>query len=141
MNESTYLELGRQISDRLRSSQLAYFITFSALTATIVFGRGGDVNLLLTIASIGIAVFGILSFDASQQSFIMLNKSMPESMAATPLGAANKNPAQFQFYRATNAIFTAALAVIQIITIYKYCLLYTSPSPRDGLLSRMPSSA
>ena len=26
-------------------------------------------------------------------------------------------------------------------TIYTYCLLYTSPSPRDGLLSRMPSSA
>ena len=23
----------------------------------------------------------------------------------------------------------------------KHCLLYTSPSPRDGLLSRMPSSA
>ena len=23
----------------------------------------------------------------------------------------------------------------------RYCLLYTSPSPRDGLLSRMPSSA
>ena len=62
MNETTYLELGRQISDRLRSSQLAYFITFSALTATIVFGRGDDVNLLLTIAAIGIAVFGILLF-------------------------------------------------------------------------------
>ena len=27
------------------------------------------------------------------------------------------------------------------IAIYIYCLLYTSPSPRDGLLSRMPSSA
>ena len=24
---------------------------------------------------------------------------------------------------------------------YHHCLLYTSPSPRDGLLSRMPSSA
>ena len=24
---------------------------------------------------------------------------------------------------------------------HKVCLLYTSPSPRDGLLSRMPSSA
>ena len=24
---------------------------------------------------------------------------------------------------------------------YNLCLLYTSPSPRDGLLSRMPSSA
>ena len=27
------------------------------------------------------------------------------------------------------------------ITLSKNCLLYTSPSPRDGLLSRMPSSA
>ena len=26
-------------------------------------------------------------------------------------------------------------------TISSFCLLYTSPSPRDGLLSRMPSSA
>ena len=26
-------------------------------------------------------------------------------------------------------------------TAAKVCLLYTSPSPRDGLLSRMPSSA
>ena len=25
--------------------------------------------------------------------------------------------------------------------LYDDCLLYTSPSPRDGLLSRMPSSA
>ena len=27
------------------------------------------------------------------------------------------------------------------ILIFDACLLYTSPSPRDGLLSRMPSSA
>ena len=27
------------------------------------------------------------------------------------------------------------------LAYYKCCLLYTSPSPRDGLLSRMPSSA
>ena len=26
-------------------------------------------------------------------------------------------------------------------TLFTDCLLYTSPSPRDGLLSRMPSSA
>ena len=25
--------------------------------------------------------------------------------------------------------------------LYWFCLLFTSPSPRDGLLSRMPSSA
>ena len=29
----------------------------------------------------------------------------------------------------------------KIVEQYKICLLYTSPSPRDGLLSRMPSSA
>ena len=27
------------------------------------------------------------------------------------------------------------------VTVGEDCLLYTSPSPRDGLLSRMPSSA
>ena len=29
----------------------------------------------------------------------------------------------------------------QLLVVYGGCLLYTSPSPRDGLLSRMPSSA
>ena len=28
-----------------------------------------------------------------------------------------------------------------MVKIFWVCLLYTSPSPRDGLLSRMPSSA
>ena len=32
-------------------------------------------------------------------------------------------------------------ATDQKITPFQLCLLYTSPSPRDGLLSRMPSSA
>ena len=27
------------------------------------------------------------------------------------------------------------------VVLFGSCLLYTSPSPRDGLLSRMPSSA
>ena len=27
------------------------------------------------------------------------------------------------------------------VCLFSFCLLYTSPSPRDGLLSRMPSSA
>ena len=35
------------------------------------------------------------------------------------------------------------VGAIRVILRYqvKACLLYTSPSPRDGLLSRMPSSA
>ena len=34
-----------------------------------------------------------------------------------------------------------AIGTIVISGMVKVCLLYTSPSPRDGLLSRMPSSA
>ena len=46
---------------------------------------------------------------------------------------------------ALSRVATAALrlvrAVAREVTILTTCLLYTSPSPRDGLLSRMPSSA
>ena len=35
--------------------------------------------------------------------------------------------------------FSQAFATV--MEAFRTCLLYTSPSPRDGLLSRMPSSA
>ena len=35
----------------------------------------------------------------------------------------------------------AQRTTLEFLTGYLICLLYTSPSPRDGLLSRMPSSA
>ena len=36
----------------------------------------------------------------------------------------------------------ASAVIVNFIRAHpKTCLLYTSPSPRDGLLSRMPSSA
>ena len=34
-----------------------------------------------------------------------------------------------------------ALLPVRLEARFSTCLLYTSPSPRDGLLSRMPSSA
>ena len=46
------------------------------------------------------------------------------------------------FYKEGNIdILVVCLVVIAVKVIYIPCLLYTSPSPRDGLLSRMPSSA
>ena len=39
------------------------------------------------------------------------------------------------------AISGANLTGLSDSSDYRPCLLYTSPSPRDGLLSRMPSSA
>ena len=38
-------------------------------------------------------------------------------------------------------VFMSTFMLIIRIMQYMSCLLYTSPSPRDGLLSRMPSSA
>ena len=37
--------------------------------------------------------------------------------------------------------FESAKIGVKAIAIYRDCLLYTSPSPRDATLSRMPSSA
>ena len=42
-------------------------------------------------------------------------------------------------FKVTNTSSSTAAAKFNVQ--YKICLLYTSPSPRDGLLSRMPSSA
>ena len=39
-------------------------------------------------------------------------------------------------------LFANFLEVVKLpLVAFVTCLLYTSPSPRDGLLSRMPSSA
>ena len=38
-------------------------------------------------------------------------------------------------------VASIGLAPYTTTTVIVACLLYTSPSPRDGLLSRMPSSA
>ena len=36
---------------------------------------------------------------------------------------------------------TRSICAAKLLGQFSFCLLYTSPSPRDGLLSRMPSSA
>ena len=43
--------------------------------------------------------------------------------------------------RRTCGIYEPDAIVVLDPALIKVCLLYTSPSPRDGLLSRMPSSA
>ena len=45
------------------------------------------------------------------------------------------------FYLCAFYLLTFVVDKIPIAIMYATCLLYTSPSPRDGLLSRMPSSA
>ena len=44
-------------------------------------------------------------------------------------------------YTAVRSMALFCSKEIMILPLFVGCLLYTSPSPRDGLLSRMPSSA
>ena len=48
--------------------------------------------------------------------------------------------AEVQVFR-NDAISVDELQAMNAEALLLSCLLYTSPSPRDGLLSRMPSSA
>ena len=52
------------------------------------------------------------------------------------------NSAPLARFLLNSLIAASAITVLQVFTgLLAACLLYTSPSTRDGLLSRMPSSA
>ena len=66
----------------------------------------------------------------------------------TVSGIKNVNPDKGYLFIANHRDITLDSALLNLTlhqnnlsTTYNACLLYTSPSPRDGLLSRMPSSA
>ena len=47
----------------------------------------------------------------------------------------------FEEMIATKVRLVVLVVLAVLVALVVICLLYTSPSPRDGLLSRMPSSA
>ena len=53
----------------------------------------------------------------------------------------SKNGKRWKKVRRNKFVYKGYLVKVNADSSVKYCLLYTSPSPRDGLLSRMPSSA
>ena len=117
MDEKTWIKLGDQTAGNLRASQSTYMLAVSALTATIVFGAdGSDSGFLLTVAAIGIGLFGLLTFENSQQGFMALMKGMPDSMANTEMGAAfQRTP--FMVFRVANAVLVSLIAVAQILQV------------------------
>ena len=48
---------------------------------------------------------------------------------------------KFDMFEPDARILVAVSGGKDSLALWDICLLYTSPSPRDGLLSRMPSSA
>ena len=116
MNEETWIKLGDQTSGNLRSSQHTYMLAVTALTAVIVFGSNPDATFLLTVAAVGTGLFGLLTFENSQQGFMALMKGMPDSMAGTEMGAAFKRT-PFMVFRLANAILVSLIAIAQIIQV------------------------
>ena len=70
-----------------------------------------------------------------KDAFINQNKIDSEYRSLNFLGAPDLKKSSKEFKH-----FTKILNSFEI-KLHYICLLYTSPSPRDGLLSRMPSSA
>jgi len=116
VNEKTWIKLGDQTAGNLRASQNTYMLAVSALTAIIVFGDLSDSSFLLTVSAIGVGLFGLLTFENSQQSFMALMKGMPDSMAGTEMGAAFKRT-PFIVFRLSNLVLVTLIAVAQIIQV------------------------
>ena len=116
MNEKTWIRLGDQTAGNLRASQNTYMLAVSALTAIIVFGDLSDSSFLLTVSAIGVGLFGLLTFENSQQSFMALMKGMPDSMAGTEMGEAFKRT-PFIVFRLSNLVLVTLIAVAQIIQV------------------------
>ena len=78
----------------------------------------------------------------------MFQSDMLENKIAPRMGFRSKRDIYDELQRRTEAIqrmcdrdLTHYDDVFDLLDVYYNCLLYTSPSPRDATLSRMPSSA
>ena len=67
----------------------------------------------------------------------LVERNIPPSCPSRPVSRVSRAS---QGSRASQMFEQAGLVVAGVVQDM-FCLLYTSPSPRDGLLSRMPSSA
>ena len=79
------------------------------------------------------------AFYKVETSLTRANNEVSKSMERLATGKQNANAGDRSSYAAMADTFR--LDYVGTKAGIKGCLLYTSPSPRDGLLSRMPSSA
>ena len=75
--------------------------------------------------------------------WVINNKSLNKKKIAiiTTAGLNYRNEENFNFVDASFRAIPTETESKNLLMTHSSCLLYTSPSPRDGLLSRMPSSA
>ena len=85
-------------------------------------------------------VYGQLPLDASLSSMGEIEERLNDTLATRERLLKIKKAATDEL-TALESVKLVDEAKSNLISLKKTCLLYTSPRPRDGLLSRMPSSA
>ena len=77
----------------------------------------------------------------------LFNKQMESLLGGKPVKipiydfSSHNRIEQLQLVKPTKIIIVEGILTLYFESLRKFCLLYTSPSPRDATLSRMPSSA
>ena len=89
-------------------------------------------TLLSTALTVGLLGSGLAYAKVSPEEAARLGQDL------TPMGAEKAGNADGSLMMGRMAM---TMKEAQVLLCRGPCLLYTSPSPRDGLLSRMPSSA
>ena len=75
-----------------------------------------------------------------KQNFYDLNFDYLKSFLISKVEIDNTK-AKMRAQQMFNAVYKKNIKSFDELTTFSFCLLYTSPSPRDQLRSRMPSSA
>src|SRR5664279_5837934 len=92
----------------------------------------------------------------TQEGYIRAVKNFSAFLGASPDKASSEDVRRYRLHLVSSGVgvptinhsltalrflFMVTLRQPDVVIHLPFCLLYTSPSPRDGLLSRMPSSA
>ena len=132
-NIFTFLNAGILISIFINS----WLIEIISLKKQLIFGF-----ILTIIAIIGIVFCSSIFFFSINMFILGLVSGITMSIGTfiiTNLYSGSQRGSQLLL---TDSFFSMSGMIFPIITAYLLdCLLYTSPSPRDATLSRMPSSA
>ena len=76
-----------------------------------------------------------------EDEYLIVATTRPETMLGDSAVAVNPNDSRYNDHIGKKIVLPLVGREIPIISDDYVCLLYTSPSPRDATLSRMPSSA
>ena len=112
------------------------------INASVSFGGVGDLQESLGIKQTSDAIGNLLGTSFGDVVKRVIGDSpMPEFMKDAAFEAIDTAVKDSSAPVSAQAEAETAEKMQEVIDQMMDCLLYTSPSPRDGLLSRMPSSA